>query len=65
MWGASEDSPEWGMALTAVHALRGKAESSYGSDDFIALFKHPESHPDLLNTLFEEYIGRKLIGEAP
>lgn len=65
MWNASENSSEWGTTLAAVHTLLGEAESSYSGDNFIALFKSPEDHPDLLDALFEEYMRRKLIGEAP
>lgn len=65
MWEADQASPEWEGLLDTIHVLLERTDLDLSADEFIALFNQPEKYPNILDTLFEEYIGRKLIGEAP
>ena len=65
IWADAPSSSQWTGFLGAVAALLQKEKLDLKAENFLALFYMPESHPDLLDALFDEYINRKLLGETP
>lgn len=64
IWADAPSDSRWMSLLDAVGALLQKEGLDLEAEDFLALFTRPEDHLNLLDTLFEEYISRKLIGET-
>lgn len=62
MWVSEAGAPEWWACLHCVNALLHRG---FKDRELIDAFKKPEVNPAVVDALFEEYIGRKLIGETP
>ena len=62
MWEINADTPEWRACLRCVAAL---TDRGFQDNELIGAFRKPETNSAAVDALFEEYIGRKLIGEAP
>lgn len=62
MWEISADTPEWRACLRCVNAL---VKRGFQDNELIGAFRKPEANSVAVDALFEEYIGRKLIGETP
>lgn len=60
MWGMSAHTPEWRTCMHCVDALMKRGVQ----DIIISAFRKPEANSAIVDALFEEYISRKLIGEA-
>lgn len=61
MWEMSADTPEWRACLRCVSAL---VKRGLQDNEIISALKKPEANSAVVDALFEEYISRKLIGEA-
>lgn len=62
MWVSGAGTPEWQACLRCVSA---PMKRGFRDNELISAFKKPEANPSVVDALFEEYISRKLIGEAP
>lgn len=61
VWAADIAEPEW--RLTSDCIIRARAQGH--NTPLATAFAHPEMYPEFINAVFEEYISRKLLGEAP
>lgn len=61
MWKEPVISVVWPTVEDCVDSLID--QGLYDSGEIIQMFKAPEKHPAVLDALFEEWAGRKLLGE--
>lgn len=61
MWALYTGSEEWPEVLECVNSLLD--QGCLDAELTIDMFNEPESHPQTLDVLFEEYLSRKLIGD--
>ena len=61
MWSKDASSKEWLEILECVSSLLN--QGCLDAELVVDMFRKPESHPQTLDVLFEEYLSRKLIGD--
>ena len=61
MWALNPGSEEWSEVTQCTDSLLD--QGCLDADLVLDMFKEPESHPQTLDVLFEEYLSRKLIGD--
>lgn len=64
MWDADYYSREWQTVAHCIVTVRS-FDPKWAHVPPSYAFKEPHQHNDFLDAVFEEYISRKLIGEAP
>lgn len=61
MWASDTSSKKWSEILECVSSLLN--QGCLDAELVVDMFNEPESHPQTLDVLFEEYLSRKLIGD--
>ncbi len=63
VWAVDIPNSDQRLVASCIHYARARAQGH--KVPLVSAFTHPEMYPEFINTVFEEYAKRKLLGEAP